>query len=461
MLDLLRNLGIESQKASSTDGGEYHSPCPKCGGEDRFVIWPEESGGMGAYWCRGCGAKGDRIQFLRDFMGLSFKEAAAAAGKELKAPGFTPRRLSEALTPGSSLNPTGSRLAGFKPESPAPNPLWQQKCGDFVKRCRLQLLDNMAALAWLADRGITPEISAICQLGWNPGDKGRDLYRQRPAWGSPEVLKDDGTPKKLWLPIGLTIPGYNFKGDLIRLRIRRPTPGQEGNNSNAAAGQTLKGPRYYVLPGSVGQPSSLNPQADVQVIVESELDAVMIAGQTNYGAIGLGSARAKPHSNLHQILSAAKCLLIALDNDKPGAEAADFWLKTYPKARRWPVPGAKDPGEAFAAGLNLNQWIAAGLPYIIKPQPPKAIPIQGAPSSIPAPVSELGELLQRCWPVFIERNLETGVIEAIRCRAKFFERRHPREMRRISELVFGTPIVDHFLSAHPAAAEIDGRNYYL
>jgi hypothetical protein len=63
--------------AASTGGGEWCGPCPGCGGCDRFRMWPEK----GRYWCRGCNKKGDAI--LRDFRGLSFREAARRVGKNL------------------------------------------------------------------------------------------------------------------------------------------------------------------------------------------------------------------------------------------------------------------------------------------------------------------------------------------------------------------------------------------
>ncbi|WP_342452329.1 primase-helicase zinc-binding domain-containing protein [Desulfovibrio desulfuricans] len=41
---------------------EFAGPCPECGGEDRFIVWPDKPNG-GGYWCRGCGRQGDAIQY--------------------------------------------------------------------------------------------------------------------------------------------------------------------------------------------------------------------------------------------------------------------------------------------------------------------------------------------------------------------------------------------------------------
>ena len=47
ILDILRRYvdGTKIKKASARSGGEYHSPCPKCGGTDRFCVFPEQPGG--------------------------------------------------------------------------------------------------------------------------------------------------------------------------------------------------------------------------------------------------------------------------------------------------------------------------------------------------------------------------------------------------------------------------------
>jgi len=65
------------------DGSEHGGPCPWCGGDDRFRVWPDQgTGGLGRYWCRQCRRKGDVIDFLRDYKGLTFREACTDAGLE-------------------------------------------------------------------------------------------------------------------------------------------------------------------------------------------------------------------------------------------------------------------------------------------------------------------------------------------------------------------------------------------
>ncbi|UIJ38705.1 hypothetical protein LWC08_03815 [Desulfobaculum bizertense] len=93
VLKLAEEDGCTGRKVSTRKGGEYHGPCPGCGGKDRFLIWPEQNGGEGSWWCRICGQGGDLIQYLREFRGMSFKDAAAMSSRPTspKAPGAAPK----------------------------------------------------------------------------------------------------------------------------------------------------------------------------------------------------------------------------------------------------------------------------------------------------------------------------------------------------------------------------------
>lgn len=73
VLDLISQYVTLTKASSSSE--EFCGPCVFCGtGTDRMRVWPQ-SGAEGRYWCRQCNRKGDAIQFLRDYHGLSFHEA--------------------------------------------------------------------------------------------------------------------------------------------------------------------------------------------------------------------------------------------------------------------------------------------------------------------------------------------------------------------------------------------------
>ena len=51
---------------------EMAGPCPKCGGDDRFIVWTEKN----TFWCRQCEWKGDVIELHCHQKGLDFKGLA-------------------------------------------------------------------------------------------------------------------------------------------------------------------------------------------------------------------------------------------------------------------------------------------------------------------------------------------------------------------------------------------------
>lgn len=369
LLERANRDGRNYRKASTANGGEYHGPCPICGGTDRFHIWPAQ-GDHGTFWCRSCGLRGDAIEYLMKIEGIPFREACKEVGKalpendEYQTPRF--RRTSSAET--------------FQPRVTAsPADLWIQHAEKLVDWAHQQLLANPEQLAWCAARGLDLAGVKTYRLGWNPGEKGKDLYRAREAWGLETVIKDNGKPKKLWLPIGLVIPYYRA-GALHRVRIRRP----EGE------------PRYYLVPGSGTSPMLLGGTAKAYVIVESELDAILIhhlAGDL-VGVISQGNSTAKPDTGTAIALQSAIAILITLDSDDAGMTASVWWKKQYPQAERWPVPAGKDPGEAYKAGVDLRVWVTAGLPPVLT-LPPPPIPAATPPHQDISPVGTAAAPPQR------------------------------------------------------------------
>jgi len=247
----LASKKVRMRKVSNTNCGEWQGPCPGCGGEDRFHVWPEQNGDKGGYWCRQCGKHGDNIQFLRDFEGMSFVDACnylniplpERGNASVASRGSAPGGVSSFGNggPGSGRNPSlpPSRPEFIPNEHAAPADLWQEKALKFVAWSQDNLSKDNATLAWLAARGISSETAVNFRLGWNIGEDGKDFYRARKAWGLPEVLKDDGRPKALWIPRGLVIP-YIVDGVMYRIRIRRPDEsGPTGWNGRSLIIETI------------------------------------------------------------------------------------------------------------------------------------------------------------------------------------------------------------------------------
>jgi DNA primase len=438
VLDLAQRK-VKLRRVSNTNGGEYQGPCPACGGDDRFHVWPRQSKD-GSYWCRQCGKAGDNIQFLRDFEGMTFKEACGFLTIDIS-------QRSDQVTPSQP----GRKKPEFEPNRYAPPPdLWCERAEKLVTRSRENLMKNTAALEWLDERGITQDMAETYHLGWNPGENGRDIYRARKAWGLPEFRKPDGRLKALWIPVGLVIPTI-INGAIIRIRIRRP----EGK------------PRYYVIPGSSSHTMLLEEDRQAFVVVESELDAIAVAaGNTLAGSIAVGTSHGKPDDCTFEILKRSLQILVSLDFDKAGANAMEWWREHFDRCDRWPVPVGKDPGDAFRMGMDLEQWIKTGLPPVMKlkeretgarnhgTHPVKSgmtVLSQEANSTeqIPASVYELETLLRK-----------NPAVTIINTERRYTVLRNGKYVGgRINRLVFSKDVREYIFSH--SAEEITGENLIM
>ena len=380
LLDLLRSKVDASKvkKASGAKGGEWHSPCPICGGTDRFSVFPDQEGGdlcqkhglRGTWSCvRGCGKGGDAISWFMEIEGMSFKEACA----ELQIPLEAQERVKRGYRP--LRQPYAQVQPAFAPRSYLPpSEQWQLAATKLAMDAYHRIYDYPAIMNYLARRGLPQGAIDAYGLGYIEGEgKQPDgIYRARSAYGLPEKLGRDGKPLHAFrMPRGITIPVWNSDSRVLRIRLRRRDIDRDKSNP--------KDPKYLLVP-QPGQaysaplmlyPQDTPPELATWVVTEAELDAMAVhyACDCKVGAISILPAKGKPDSAAHEALSRSARILVALDADddkvdgsNPGAEAWLWWKQTYPQAKLWPVPEGKDPGEAFALGINLAQWIFAGTP---------------------------------------------------------------------------------------------------
>ncbi len=458
VIELLENKGIVAKRVASTHGGEYHSPCPGCGGNKRFHVWPQQKDGHGGYWCRDCAKTGDSIQFLIGFDGLTFPDACRQLDHEIEntkcrppiPPAAPGSRLSAgAESPLSSYGTQENKLSKSDPD------LWAEKAGVFVEWANSNLLTNSKMKKWLKARGIDKAAIGThpVLLGYNPGDQdGRDIFRHRSSWGLVDEIKKDGRKKRLWLPKGLVIPKVK-NGRVVRIRFRRFSDDP---------------PPYYILQGSDMSPLVINPNTRAFVIIESELDAIAVASAASdlAGVVALGSAQAKPGEDLIRILRRAACILVALDYDSAGKKARWFWKNTFPNAKRWSPFLGKDPGESYKAGVDLRSWVIAGLPAAWNPgrsrsvlsnkeggaiSPEEKSVVKGSPG-IPAGVQELADLLKKHPVSIFSTANRLQIRESARWAGQNWE-----ISKRISHLVYFEPEVMAYLNEHPEE-NITGKN---
>jgi len=437
VLDLAQKH-VKLKKVSQTGGGEWQGPCPGCGGNDRFHVWPAKNNGAGSYWCRGCEKAGDNIQFLIDFEGMKFREACAHLNLALPS---SPAEL-------GPRQPDRDHRDFAPVEHDIPLGSWMEKAEAFCSWAQGQLKENNEVIDWLAKRGISAAAAETYRLGWNPGEKGKDIFRARQSWGLPLLKKENGRPRALWIPTGLVIPAA-VNGAVVRIRIRRP----EGD------------PRYYVIPGSSSHTTHLERDRRAAVVVESELDAIAVASNNALaGAVAVGTSHGKPDAGTFARLRECLQILVSLDFDRAGISGMKWWKENFERCDYWPVPCGKDPGEAHQSGIDLEKWIKTGLPPVMtigqdEPTPEKKEKMTPPPEKkkqtdtatmehLSPSVRELYDLLRRNPAVVIIN--QPGRLTALR---------NGRYVGgRISELIFRDETCLKYILRHPAE-EITGENF--
>lgn len=459
VLDLLENYSLEyrPKRVSANKGGEYHSSCPGCGGEDRFHVWPEQKDNQGTYWCRQCEKAGDAIQFLIDFEGCTFPEACQRLGQDPGEKRIEPVRPAQ----------PGKTRSNWTPKTyQSPADLWREKAEKMVAWCHDQLMGNQEQIKYLADRGINQQTIQAARLGWNP----KNQWRPRESWGLETIYKNNGQKKKLWLPMGLLIPHMDSHGRVCRIKIRRPAP------------RDPEKPKYYVIPGSfMGSMILGNPDRKAWLIIEAELDALAIwqAAGDLVTVCSLGSSSTRPDAPTTEAMKKTLCILDALDYDAAGAKEEKFWSENFGEQReRWPVPQGKDPGEAYQAGVDLREWVLAGLPPRWKIGPSRLV----RSSKYSREGAEVREEKRPAKKVAAEpppesgsEKLPDGVVELARLSAKApvsiivrwdrltldysqkWKERNPEKFGRISDLIFQDMEVFRFINNLPAG-RYKGRN---
>lgn len=345
LIDLLEQDGYRVAKKTAS---EYSSPCPFCGGTDRFIIRINIDP-CGRYWCRQCRKEGDRIQYLRDVRGLSYGEACGVVGKE-------PER-GRSRRSGRGLHTRAG--SGSKPElrdPDLPSAQWQETALILVEHAERNLWSDQGAEVrdfLTREKGLSEETIRGARLGWCE----KEAKATPEKWGLEPETDSKGKVKGVGAPAGsLVIPLFMEDGQIARIRFRLQKPIRLRN------GELL---RYVMVRRSCGRLSmKCGGGSGAGMVVESELDALLIgqiAGDL-VTALALGNAQTRPDQKTAELLRCSGVVLVSLDSDDPGAkEAWQYWARNFKNAYRWPCIQGKDPSDSWKAGVNIRAWVLAGL----------------------------------------------------------------------------------------------------
>jgi hypothetical protein len=323
------------RRVARTHGGEYAGPCPFCGGEDRFRVWPEHPDGRGEWWCRRCERSGDAVDYVRARHNLDFVSTCEWLGLDL--PGHDRLKLRPI-----GVSQAGSPDSHREEEPPVPPALdrdhqivdgtppaedWRRAAEKIVSQCEAALwgAGGAKARAWLSARGLT---EATCRA-WRLGYQG-----------------EDDRIGALYVPRGIVIPCF-CEGALWYVKVRRPVP-------------PLEGPKYWQVKGSKLTLFGLDQLAGRPeiVICEGELDALLLrqlAGDLA-DVIAVAGATQRPNAQALLRLAEYRRWLVAFDNDEAGAQGADWWGFAARTRSVRPLHG-KDLTDFHLAGGDLRAWV--------------------------------------------------------------------------------------------------------
>jgi DNA primase len=339
-INLVEYIGkdVPLKRVANTGGGEWHGPCPFCGGHDRFVVQPFKSNG-GRFWCRRCNASGDIITYIEKCRGLNFTEACdyLQLHRDWKPSASVQAPLQDQA--GSLLMPLGTVPA-------LSDVAWQTAAKAFCRSAIYSLLsaEGRVAREFLYMRGFTDETIRHAYLGYNP-------RFHEAHWGDTDVK----------LSTGIVIPWY-IQGNIWRVKLRRL-----GNEK----------PKYIQAAGGAnGLYLADDIRAETEIVLtEGELDALSIrqvvaADKPTHIAVSTGSKNGAQRAYWLLQVSRAKRVLLAFDNDEGGDEAAAWWKTCLDKMavenhRLRPVQ--KDVNEMLMLNQNISAWLSQGTNLNVNP----------------------------------------------------------------------------------------------
>jgi DNA primase len=285
-------------------GENWVAPCPfHQETKPSFSVSPAR----GFYYCFGCQAAGDVIEFYRSINGLSFPEAVEQLARE-----------------------AGVEL---RPETPGGHKKREIKAECFELHARAQRFFRNAlaargaetARAYLAKRNISPKMQEQFGLGWGP-----DSWNQLK-----DHLRQLGYPEEAGVTAGLLssnqsgriydrfrgriiFPIHNLAGQVIAFGGRGIGPDQEPKYLNSSETPIYtKGDHLY---GLFQARRSVSSEKSV-LLTEGYVDVLTLHQHGFSNACGVLGTALTPHQ-VHRLAGLAKEVVLLFDGDRAGRKAA-------------------------------------------------------------------------------------------------------------------------------------------
>lgn len=329
-----RDLGAPARR----DGRGAWWCCPFHQDKNPSFLVSHRQGERARFFCFGCHANGDAVDYVRRRTHVGYKDALAMLG----------------IDGGPAAMSAPRDVAAELCEPPCS--AWQDRAAKFVLDSSLLMWDAGSAPAWeyLRGRGLSEETIRWAGFGFNSTDRWDD----RSAWGLAPETDDKGRPRRVFLSRGVVIPWWIDNG-LWNIRIRR-----FNDDIERAAARGVKLTRYTgpAGPGNgLYQASTIAAGAPV-VMVEGEIDAVTLREAVGdlVAVVATGSAAGARRLRWVGRLALASRVLLAFDDDDAGRGACEYWSGVLPRARRWRAPWG-DANAMHMAGADVRGWIMAGL----------------------------------------------------------------------------------------------------
>jgi len=323
-VDLLTLVEQDLGMAWRRSGRWYRWPCPfhddgtRDGGS--LVVTPDTQ----TFYCFGCGARGDVLDWLQRREGRSFREALAHLAELSK--GQNPFPVASAPHAHGETSARQTIHRANVATSDGPTAAWRQAALAVVEECEAVLwsVDETGPRTYLrTERGLTDDTIRRWRLGYS--------RRKQTIAG-------------LRVPLGIVIP-WTMDGEVWQVKIRRP-PGCS--------------PKYLALPGGHPVLFGVDQLAgrDMVVLTEGEFDAMLLhqeAGQlVDVATLGSASKALTPRA-IRYLLPARRWLL-AYDRDAAGEDGTSRLAGLSARVRIAKPLAGKDLTDFWRAGGDLYAW---------------------------------------------------------------------------------------------------------